>query len=475
MDDMRLNDAESTLPQEEPAADPLLNKAADTAELPAQDIEDAPASGETSAYFAEQPAAEALCDAPVFAETEAAAAVSEHSPRDRKLRILAWILALLVTAFAVFCIVWDISRGTTSGNGYHGSGTVSVTLVQQHKPQSEGSLTDENGKYTFEGIAKAIMPSIVKIYSYEDGSLSSTGSGIVLSKEGFIATNAHVVNGSTAYRVELSGGAQAEKKFDAVLIGHDTKTDLAVLKINASGLQPAVLGDSDETSLGEAVCALGSPAGFNGSITTGIISGVNRKVRASSTNFEMDCFQTDAAISPGNSGGALVNLYGQVIGITSSKYGSGLMSGVYEGLGFAITINEALPILTELMEQGYVSGRVRVGISFLSNADAINALKQEAAAEGKEFSVPRELNGVGVRVMTIADDSDLKHTIFREGDWIIRMNSKPVDDYDTLNEALEGKRGGDSVHCHCGRIGEDGKLSTFEVDFRLLEDQSGEY
>ena len=238
-----------------------------------------------------------------------------------------------------------------------------------------------------------------------------------------------------------------------------------------------MFGNSDEMKLGEAVCALGNPAGLSGSITTGIISGINRKVRAGSNNYEMDCFQTDAAISPGNSGGALVNMFGQVIGITSSKYASGtwFSGSAYEGLGFAITVNEALPILKELMEQGYVSGRVRVGITFLSNADAIAELTETAEAAGETFEVPSKLNGTGILVMSIAEDSDLQNTVLQEGDWIIRMNGQEISDYDTVNAALEGMVGGDSVHCHCGRIEENGSLTTFEIDFLLLEDQSGEY
>ncbi|MBR4200527.1 MAG: trypsin-like peptidase domain-containing protein, partial [Oscillospiraceae bacterium] len=237
-----------------------------------------------------------------------------------------------------------------------------------------------------------------------------------------------------------------------------------------NGLTPAQLGDSDQVQLGETVCALGNPAGLSGSITTGIISGVNRMVRAKSTNFEMECFQTDAAISPGNSGGALVNLYGQVIGITSSKYGSSAMFGsTYEGLGFAITINDAVPIIQELMEQGYVSGRVRIGIQFLDNLNAHST----AEANGKKL--PESLNGIGIQIVSISDDSDLRNTELKSGDWLLTMNGKEIVDYDTVNRALEGLEADDVVHCRCARVREDGTLKTFEIDFRLLEDQSGEF
>ncbi len=184
----------------------------------------------------------------------------------------------------------------------------------------------------------------------------------------------------------------------------------------------------------------------------------------------MDCIQTDAAISPGNSGGALVDMYGQVIGITSSKYGASMIfGGSYEGLGFAITINQALPILQELMEKGYVSGRVRIGIQFLDNKHA----HEEAEKAGTKL--PAELDENGIQVLSVSEDSDLKNTAMQDNDWILTMNGHDVSDYDSINQAISGLVGGDSVHCRCGRVLEDGTLKTFEIDFTLLEDQSGEY
>ena len=404
---------------------------------------------------------------PVFQESYAPEAAVKPQ-RNTGLTVLLTLLISLICGFAVYCIVRDVQRGTASG-GYRAGDVINVTLMQQKRGEEKPADTDENGQYTVAGIAKHVMPSIVEIYTYSEGRMNGSGSGIILSADGFIATNAHVVSDAGSYTVRLYGEDEDSSGYEAVLVGHDSKTDLAVLKISASGLQPAVLGNSDDVQIGEQVCALGNPAGLSNSITTGIISGMNRKVRAKSTNFEMDCFQTDAAISPGNSGGALVDLYGRVIGITSSKYSSsGLFEGSYEGLGFAITVNEAMPILKELMEKGYVSGRVRIGIQFYENE-----LAHQQLEEGE--TLPKELDGHGILIMAIADDSDLKNTILKEGDWILAMNGKEVSDYDSVNEAIEGCVGGDSVHCRCARILDDGKVETFEIDFRLLEDQSGEY
>ena len=400
---------------------------------------------------------------------EAGPALPEQPKRHIFLYLMLTLLVLAVLGFAVFCVIWDIKNGTTSG-GYRAGNIVRVELVQQKRSETPDTAADENGKYTFAGIAETVMPSIVEIYTYADGKMSGTGSGIILSEDGYIATNAHVVENTSRYSVKLFGDSQSDVEYNAVLVGHDTKTDLAVLKISAGKLKPAALGNSDDVHLGEEVCALGNPAGLSGSITTGIISGMNRKVRAKSTNFEMDCFQTDAAISPGNSGGALVDMYGKVIGITSSKYGSSfILGGSYEGLGFAITINQALPIIQELMEKGYVSGRVRIGIQFLDNVNA------HAEAEKDKVTLPKELDGHGIQVVSISQDSDLKNTVMEDGDWILTMNGTEVSDYDSINQAISGLVGGDSVHCRCGRVQDDGTLKTFEIDFTLIEDQSGEY
>ena len=409
---------------------------------------------------------------PPFSDEPFSASLAEpvSNKKHTALAVLLTVFCLLMLAAALFCIIWDVSRGTTSGGRYRAGDIIDVHLVQHEKPEIDNTLANEDGVYSIEGVAKAVMPSIVQIYTYAEGQALGSGSGIILTKDGYIATNAHVVKDTDQYSVKLFDEANRETPYDAVLISHDTKTDLAVLKISASGLTPAQLGNSDQVQLGETVCALGNPAGLSGSISMGIVSGMNRKVRAESTNFEMDCFQTDAAISPGNSGGALVNLCGQVIGITSSKYGStSIFDGSYEGLGFAITINEALPIIQELMEQGYVSGRVRIGIQFLENENA------HKNAEANGTKLPEALNGIGIQIIAVSEDSDLRNTIMKENDWILSMNGHEVSDYDSINEAISGLSAGDTVHCRCASIQKDGKLKTYEIDFRLLEDTSGDY
>ena len=181
------------------------------------------------------------------------------------------------------------------------------------------------------------------------------GSGIIINSDGYIITNQHVINGATTVKVVLNNG----KEYDAKLIGQDRKTDLAVIKIEETNLPTAELGQSSALEVGELAVAIGNPMGleFAGSVTAGVISALNRTMTVDGRQYTL--IQTDAAINPGNSGGALVNKYGQVIGINTVKIGA---SG-YEGMGFAIPIDIAMPIINELLESGYVKGRPVIGVS----------------------------------------------------------------------------------------------------------------
>lgn len=213
---------------------------------------------------------------------------------------------------------------------------------------------------TIPQVAKTVTPSVVGIMRYEGNRYQATGlgSGVIISADetqGYIITNAHVVTSGTDFLVQLYDNTQ----YDAELVGMDTQSDLAVLRIDAEGLVAAVLGDSDELEVGETVIAIGNPVSLelSGSVTQGIVSAVNRKIPASGAT--MNFIQTDAAINPGNSGGALANQYGQLVGINTMK----VTATGYEGIGFAIPITEAIPIVTDLVENGKVTTRPMLGIT----------------------------------------------------------------------------------------------------------------
>ncbi len=390
--------------------------------------------------------------------------------RDKRVTFWLRIVAILLVILLGYCIGSDIylyrSGNTTTITSDTNSVTRQVVIEQQSKPEGTSLETDADGKYTVEGVAAAVRPSIVEIYTFLDADTTTaygSGSGIIISEDGYIITNTHVLTDANYFIAITDDGEQ----YPVEVVGSDTKTDLAVIHINATGLTPAILGDSDEVVLGEEVVAIGNPAGLSGSVTCGIVSGLNRQIRAEDTGLDMDCIQTDAAISPGNSGGALVNMYGQVIGITSSKY----VSTSYEGLGFAITINEVLPIVEDIIENGYVSGRVKVGIVFSSLTWEV--IQDSFCEEIGLKDYPSDL--MGIWIVEIDPECDIAQSGLEVNDVIISMNGEEVEDYDSVCAAIEGYGAGDIVEAVCRRYNSKGQYVEFTIEFALMEDTSGDY
>lgn len=383
----------------------------------------------------------------------------------KKIVALLWIVAIVIVLVSVLSIFLD----TTSRINNPDETANSPTLEVSTKPQLDDSDDFvENGKYTVEGVAKAVRSSIVEIYCYEtdddyiNKNVYGTGSGIILSSDGYIVTNTHVLDGASAFAVCTDDDVQ----YIAQIAGKDTKTDIAVLKIDAANLNAANIGDSDDVSVGEEVVAIGNPAGLSGTVTNGIVSALNRKIKSDSTGFEMDCIQTNAAISPGNSGGALVNMYGQVIGITSSKYSN----SSYEGLGFAITINQALPIINQLIINGYVDGRVKIGIKFISTDSTYsrNQIEEEIGCK-----LPDSFDGLWIT--EISEDCDIANTELEINDFIISLNGTKVKNYDELYAVISDCKAGDIVEAECIRFDENGDEKAFSISFALSSDTSGDY
>lgn len=397
-------------------------------------------------------------------------AKAKATPEQRRLTKLAWIAIALAFLMLLYCICSDIlhyyQMETTTPTMQQPQQT--LTVQYQEKPDSEQiTKPDANGKYTVAGVAEAVAPSIVEIKAASGNTTMSSGSGIILSEDGYIVTNAHVLQNCDTFWVSIG---KDRTIVPATCIGMDTKTDLAVLKVEQTGLPAATIGDADSLLVGEEVVAIGNPAGLTGTITNGIVSALHRQVKSGSTGFDMDCIQTNAAISPGNSGGALVNLYGQVVGITSSKYTSIYSGTAYEGLGFAISINAAMPIIEELVAQGYVSGRVRVGITFRS-LDV-----PEVLAEFQQtYSLSEDTEMTGLWISEIAQDCDIANTQLKVGDVIYAVNDTPVTNYDDLNTVLESFHANDTLTASCYRFDDAGKQQKFTIAFQLMEDRSGNF
>ena len=292
-------------------------------------------------------------------------------------------------------------------------------------------------------IAKA-RPSVVAI-STVSGWSTGTGSGVIMTEDGTILTNAHVVSGAQSITVRVMDGTE----YEATLLGMDEKTDLAVIKIDATGLTPAEFGDSSSIVQGEIAVAIGNPLGlaFEGSVTQGIISAVSREIEVDGRT--MTYIQTDAAINPGNSGGALVNGSGQVIGINSVK----VSSSDVEGLGFAIPISVALPIAEQLTTYGYVTGRPSIGIGGEDVTDYMVYY----------YRIPR-----GVLVGLVTPDSGAEAGGVEVGDVIVGLNGVSVSTMDELTNEKDKYSPGDTVTLTVYRSGE-----YVELDVVLGESTGG--
>ncbi len=390
-------------------------------------------------------------------------------------KIVLWlkIAAALLVAIFLYCIISDVVRypgadaSASVSQSQENAPKKSVHLTQESKPDAVAMDAAEDGApYNAKEIAAIVGPSIVEIRPYVDGAVSGGGSGIILTEDGYILTNAHVVVEKDTYAVRIYG---YEEPCAAELVGYDSKSDLAVLHVDETGLTPAALGSTQELTVGEDVMAIGSPAGLTNTVTKGIVSALDRHIRTEQTGFYMECIQTDAAISPGNSGGALVNMYGQVVGVTSSKYAS--FYGVnYEGLGFAISIDQALPIAEELMGQGYVSGRVRIGITFVSME--VEEVRAEFASFYNMTEAPEPK---GVWIQEISEECDIASSGLQLNDLILSVNDTEVDNYDELCAAIEGIKAGVPLEAACRRYSTDGTHEDFTITFVLMEDTSGDY
>lgn len=316
---------------------------------------------------------------------------------------------------------------------------------------SDSSAVNEDGTLKPSAVAAKVKPSVVCIENFADTegvTLQGEGSGIIFSvdgNEGYIITNAHVVEDASSLKVVTVDGSV----YDAYLVGSDTNTDIAVIRtvVEDQTLIAAEFGDSSALQQGDYVMALGNPGGlaFSNSVTYGIVSAVDRQVQ-SSNGYTMNCIQTDAAINPGNSGGPLVNMYGQVVGINSSK----IVSSGYEGLGFAISINEALPIVSDLMAFGYVKDRAYLGITY----------QFIDAATSRMYGVP-----AGVCIASFTTDT-VSSAGCQVGDIITHADGEELSSSSVLINLLAQKKPGDTMTFTVYRSSE---RTTFDVTVTLGE------
>ena len=368
-------------------------------------------------------------------------------------RVVRSAVALVLAAAMGFA-------GGFVGAKFGGSGKV---VIQQVAPSStadsasgsDSSITAESSSgssLTTEQVADLVSPSVVVItteqvvYSqwswYGQNQVESgAGSGVIISSDGYILTCAHVVDGASNITVTIN-----DKDYTATLVGEDTTSDIAVIKIDANGLTPATVGDSDSLKVGQNVMAVGNPLGeLGGTVTGGMISALNRSVtiQGSSSVNTMSLIQMDASVSPGNSGGGLFNMNGELVGIVNAKSSS----SDAEGLGFAIPINDAIKVAQELLENGYVTGRPYLGITYLAVTDA-----QTASQLG--------VNAYGVYVVEVVKGGPAEKAGLQAGDRIVSVDGTEIASKDDLGTLMQKHAAGDTLSITIAR---DGQMQTVNV------------
>jgi len=390
-------------------------------------------------------------------------------------KITAFLMAMAIVSGGSIAAYRELSPASNDAS------SAAVKIAEVDSPKSSNALKAEklsiidqkeenSGELTTEEIVDKVLPSVVGIeskftYTNDNGgyyygfgfvedtpsesTASATGTGVIITDNGYIVTNAHVI-----YDSEYGGGiskdisvlVDGDTSYDAEVIGYDTDCDIAVLKINADGLKAAEFGNSDELKLGEDVVAIGNPLGFDlmNTVTRGIVSGKDRQI--SINDQSMDLIQTDAAINSGNSGGPLINKYGQVIGINSSKMSSSYSGQAsIEGIGFAIPSNTASKIIDDLIEYGYVTGKPQLGINCQDVSEAIASM----------YNLP-----IGVYVTSVSENSAADKAGLRIGDVITAVDDTDVKTSVELNSLKNKHSAGETVKLTVVR---EGREETLEV------------
>ena len=359
--------------------------------------------------------------------------------------------------------------GSAIGNSLFGKGSTTIYEGQRESSVIDVSKIDTGKLMTPAEVYAANVNSTVGIttsvttnfWGFQTTSAAS-GSGFILTGDGYVLTNYHVIESSNSISVTLYDG----KSYDAVLIGYDESSDIAVLKIDAEGLTPVVLGDSDNLNVGDSVVAIGNPLGeLTFSLTSGAVSALNREITLSNS-VTMNLIQTDCAINSGNSGGALFNLYGEVIGITNAKYSGSGSGASIDNIGFAIPINHVRGIVESIIENGYVA-KPYIGVAV-----------SDVSEETMSYGLP-----AGAAVRAVSEDSPAEKAGLQVNDIITAVNGKEISGRTGLSEAVSAASVGDTLTLTVYRqgntisvdvtVGEQIQSALANEDNRQSEQQSG--
>ena len=342
------------------------------------------------------------------------------------------------------------SCGLGFGGGYFAnkvntstSGSLNITKTSNSgttttaSSTSKANSTSEIVKKTADSVVEISTESVVTGSFAQQYVQQGAGSGVIISQDGYILTNNHVINGANSVKVRLRDGTE----YDATIIGSDSDNDIALLKVNATGLSPATFGDSNSLAVGDYVVAIGNPLGeLGGTVTDGIISALARKVTIEDT--QMTLLQTNAQVNPGNSGGGLFNANGELVGIVNAKQSATEV----EGIAFAIPINNVLDILSDLKEYGYVTGKVDLGIDFTD-------------ITSDETAFYYGVNQTGCYVLSVDSGSNAEKAGVTRGDLVTKVNDTDVSSSSDITTALEKAEVGDTVTFTVSRRGTSKTIS----------------
>lgn len=374
--------------------------------------------------------------------------------------VVAFVVVIAVAAIIASFIGTKGGRSQVSTTSPAGTSSVQPSESTSSPVEYSTNASAEVKQLSAVEVAEKARKSVVGVMTYSGGKLSGEGSGVAMAydkskKYTYILTCAHVISDKNiTYRIQTL----ENKTYEASLVAYDTRTDIGVLKVEATDIPLAELGDSSVLKVGETVYAIGNPGGseYFGSMTDGIISAIDRSV---SSTYTMTCIQHNAAINPGNSGGALVNSAGQVIGINSSK----IAATDYEGMGFAVPIATAKSVAESLIEYGYVPNRPKLGIEYAS-VSSYQLYSMVVAIKG--------LPAGSLVIAGISTDSSLVNTKAQVGDLIIGVNGKKMDDSSVLLDLINTGAVGDTITLNLCRIeSRTYKTTEFDVTLTLVEDK----
>lgn len=362
---------------------------------------------------------------------------------------------------AALCLCCALLGGAVGGGVAWAAGGSSTSINVSSRPATEVAIKTVDGKteMTDAEVYAANVNSVVSInttgtagtnFFGQPVQTASAGSGFVLTKDGYIVTNYHVVEGADTVTVTMYNGDE----YDAKYVGGDEDYDIAVIKVEAEDLQAVTVGDSDTLNVGDHVLAVGNPLGeLTFSMSGGMVSSVNRAINVSGTPFNM--IQTDASINPGNSGGPLFNSYGEVVGIVSAKYSSASNEESVEGLGFAIPINDVIAMIQDIMTNGYVTNKPYLGITG-------GSMTEQMAAQFR-YDIDS-----GVFVYSVEEGGAADKAGLQMGDVIVKVGDKDITSMEDLNVVKKQYSAGDTATFTVYR---DGQEMTVEVTWDAVPAQ----